>query len=50
MAYGFLYLGMVLSITSLWIFLAVLPKPEFINKPLEKIKDKIRGFIAKKEN
>ena len=34
MIYGFAYLGMVLAISAGWIFLAVLKKPDFIEKPL----------------
>ena len=43
MIYGFAYLGMALAISSGWIVLAVLKKPEFIEKPLEELKNKIRS-------
>ena len=41
MIYGFAYLGMVLAISAGWIFLAVLKKPDFIEKPLSELKNKI---------
>ena len=44
MIYGFAYLGMVLAISAGWIFLAVLKKPDFIEKPLSELKNKIRPF------
>ena len=50
MIYGFAYLGMVLAISSAWIVLAVLKKPEFIEKPLEELKNKIRPFLNSKED
>ena len=34
MIYGFAYLMMVLAISAGWIILAVLKKPDFIEKPL----------------
>ena len=40
MIYGFAYLGMVLVISAGWVVLAVLKKPEFIEKPLEELKNK----------
>ena len=49
MIYGFAYLGMVLAISALWVVLAVLKKPEFIEKPLEEFKNKIRPFLNSKE-
>ena len=49
MIYGFAYLGMVLAISAVWIVLAVLKKPDFIEKPLEKLKNKIRPFLNSKE-
>ncbi len=49
MIYGFAYVGMIFGIASLWLFLAVLPKPEFIEKPLEDFKNKLRGFIGTKD-
>ena len=48
MIYGFAYLAMVLGITAGWIFLAVLPKPAFIQKPLDKLVDTIRPFLNPK--
>ena len=47
MIYGFAYLGMVLIITTGWIFLAVLKKPDFIEIPLNKLKEKL---LYKKED
>ena len=49
MIYGFAYLGMVLIISSGWVLLAVLKKPDFIEKPLEELKNKIRPFLNSKE-
>ena len=49
MIYGFAYLGMVLIISSGWVLLAVLKKPDFIEKPLEELKNKIRPFLISKE-
>ena len=49
MIYGFAYLGMVLAISAGWIFLAVLKKPNFIEKPLREVKNKIRLFLNPKE-
>ena len=49
MIYGFAYLGMVLAISAGWFVLAVLKKPEFIEKPLEEIKNKIRPFLNSKK-
>ena len=48
MIYGFAYLAMVLAITATWIFLAVLPKPDFIQKPLDKLIETIRPFLNPK--
>ena len=48
MIYGFAYLGMVLAISAGWTVLAVLKKPDFIEKPLEKLKNKIRLLLNKK--
>lgn len=50
MVYGFAYLGMVLAISAGWFILAVLKKPEFIEKPLEELKTKIRPFLNSKED
>ena len=50
MIYGFAYLGMVLAISAGWIFLAVLKKPDFIEKPLSELKNKIRPFLNPKDD
>jgi len=50
MIYGFAYLGMVLAISAGWVLLAVVKKPEFIEKPLEELKNKIRPFLNSKED
>ena len=50
MIYGFAYLGMVLIISAGWVVLAVLKKPEFIEKPLEELKNKIRPLLSSKED
>ena len=50
MIYGFAYLGMVLAISAGWIILAVLKKPDFIDKPLGELKNKIRPFLNPKED
>ena len=50
MIYGFAYLGLVLAISAGWIFLAVLKKPDFIEKPLIELKNKIRPFLNPKED
>ena len=50
MIYGFAYLGMVLAISAGWILLAVLKKPNFIEKPLNELKDKVRPFLNPKDN
>ena len=49
MIFGFAYLIMVLAISAGWLFLAVLPKPAFIQKPLNRLKDTIRPFINPKK-
>ena len=49
MIYGFAYLGMVLIISLGWVVLAVLKKPDFIEKRLLEIKNKIRPFLYRKE-
>ena len=48
MIYGFLYVGMIFSIASLWLFLAVLPKPDSIEEPIEKFKNLLREFLGSK--
>ena len=50
MIYGFAYLGLVLAISAGWIFLAVLKKPDFIEKPFNDVKKKIRPFLSPKDN
>ena len=45
MIYGFAYLGMVLAISTVWVLLAVFKQPEFIEKPIEEIKNRIRNFL-----
>ena len=50
MIYGFAYLGMVLAISAGWVLLAILKKPEFIEKPLNELKNKIRPFLNPKED
>ena len=49
MIYSFAYLGMVLVISAGWVVLAVLKKPDFIEKPLEELKNKIRPLLNSKE-
>ena len=50
MIYGFAYLGMVLAISAGWVAIAVLKKPEFIEKPIEELKNKIRPLLNSKED
>ena len=50
MIYGFAYLGMVLAISAGWIFLAVLKKPDFIEKPFSELNNKIRPFLNPKDD
>ena len=50
MIYGFAYLGMVLVISAGWVVLAVLKKPDFIEEPLEELKNKIRILLSSKED
>ena len=50
MIYGFAYLGMVLAISAGWVLLAVIKKPDFIEKPLSVLKNKIRPFLKSKED
>ena len=50
MIYGFAYLGMVLAISAGWIVLAVLKKPDFIEKPIEDLKNKIRPLLSSNED
>ena len=46
MEYGFLYFGFVIAIASLWIYLAVIPKPEFIDKRLINLKEKLKKILS----
>ena len=39
MIYGFAYLAMVIAISAGWLLLAVLKKPEFIEKPIDELKN-----------
>ncbi len=48
MIYGFANLGIVLFISISWIVLAVFKKPDFIETPLDDIKNKIRHFLNPK--
>ena len=50
MIYGVAYLVMVLAISEGWIILAVLKKPDFIEKPLNELKNKIRPFQNPKDD
>ena len=50
MIYGFAYLGMVLAISTGWFLIAVIKKPDFIEKPIEDIKNKIRPFLNPNED
>ncbi len=50
MIYGFAYLVMVLAISTSWIILAVIRKPDFIENPLNEVKNKIRPFLNPKDN
>ena len=50
MIYGFAYLAMVLAISAGWICLAVFKKPDFIEKPLSELKNKIRPLLNPKDD
>ena len=50
MIYGFSYLVMVLAISAGWLILAVLKKPEFIEKPIDELKNKLRPFLNSKKD
>ena len=50
MIYGLAYLVMVLSISAGWLVLAVLKKPDFIEKPLDELKNKIKSLLISKED
>ena len=50
MIYGFAYLGMVIAISAGWLVLAVLKKPEFIEKPIDELKNKLRPFLNSKKD
>jgi len=49
MIYGFAYLVMVLAISAGWIILTVLKKPDFIEEPLNEVKNKIRPLLNSKD-
>ena len=44
MIYGFAYLVMVLAVSAGWVVLAILKKPEFVEKLLKELKNKIRSL------
>ena len=50
MIYGFAYLGMVIAISGGWLVLAVLKKPEFIEAPIEALKNNLRPFLNSKKD
>ena len=50
MIYGFAYLVMVLAISTGWFLLAVLKKHDFIEKPLNDMKNKIKPFLNPKDD
>ena len=50
MIYGIAYLGMVLIISTGWIIIEVITKPDFIETPLVDLKNKIRNFLNPKAN
>ena len=50
MIYGFAYLGMIIAISLGWVVLAVIKKPDFIEKPLDELKNKIRPFLNPKDD
>ena len=50
MIYGVAYLMMILAIVAAWIIFAVLKKPDFIEKPLNEVKNKIRPFLNPKDD
>ena len=50
MIYGFAYLVMVLAISAGWIIIAVLKKPDFIEKPYNELMSKIRPFLNPKDD
>ena len=50
MIYGFAYLVMVLAISAGWIIIAVIKKPDFIEKPLNEVKNKIRTFLNSQDD
>ena len=50
MIYGFAHLGMILAFSAGWIFLTVFKKPDFIKKPLNDVKNKIRPFLNQKND
>ena len=50
MFYGFAYLGMVLAISVGWVILAILKKPDFIEKPLDELKNKLKILLSSKKD
>ena len=50
MIYGFAYLVMVLAISGVWVVLAVIKKPEFVEKPLQELKNKIKPLLSSKQD
>ena len=46
MIYGFVYVALVFGIVSIWLLLAVLPRPEFIEKPLVELKKILKRFLG----
>ena len=50
MIYGFAYLGMVLAISAGWVVIAILKKPDFIEKPIGELKNQIRPFLNPKKD
>ena len=44
MIYGFAYLLMILTVSAVWVVIAIFKKPEFVEKPLEELKNKIRSL------
>ena len=50
MIYGFAYLVMILAISAGWVLIAVFKKPDFIVKPLDEVKNKIRPFLNPKDD
>ena len=49
MIYGLAYLFMILVITFIWVFLAIIKKPDFINKFTISLNSKLKEFIKLKK-